>query len=644
MKLLLLLLPLLAQDTTGISPRARSIIQRLPQPTEYGVSMTTRFSRDTVWSGEQVDMVTAAWFPRDLRQRLRRSPMLRAPALSGLWSATGQTTPILADTRRIDGAVYDLFVTHQVLFPLTPGDAVAPPAVLSYGLPAGSSFFSPEQRFTVQSAPARLAVRPIPVSLRGALGNGPTAREVRLSWRTPAGAVAAGTPVPVELVVSGMGNVALWPAPDITWPAEFRVYTEPAAEQVRSANGVVQGDKRFRFTLVAESPGSATLPVVSYAYFDPTSAAVRTATAAPVGLTMVPAADGPAPISHPVVSVVREPVASLLVHRGWPALVVIGMLPLVPLLRRRRRTMVSATYRPAPVDELQRLLGRSLGELYDHAAILRQRGVPESDAGEVAEWLASVDRGRWGGGLTPDTLPAAVERTLTRLREGVRTGSMLLLLLVCGMVPLAAQSAAVERFAGGDAAGAARLFEEAVRIAPRVPGAWTNLAAARWAAGDEVGAGAAWLRALTLAPRDSRTRAAWRNAGSIPADVRSIAPTVPVSGSEAAVTALVAWLAAGAAWWSGRRRAALVFMVMVAGSGVLAVLRFGAERRPTALARPGVELRISPLLHTTSVGSIPSWSTVRVLDSRPGWRLVDVGDGRRGWVPDAQLAELAPLD
>ena len=43
-------------------------------------------SADTVSVGEQVDVVTAAWFPRDLRLQLRRPPTLQPPVIDGVWS------------------------------------------------------------------------------------------------------------------------------------------------------------------------------------------------------------------------------------------------------------------------------------------------------------------------------------------------------------------------------------------------------------------------------------------------------------------------------------------------------------------------------------------------------------------------------
>ena len=181
-----LLAVLASQDTLGLSPRARGMLDRFPPPGEGQVSIATRFSTDTAWLGEQVELVTAAWFPRELRDRLRRPPTLRAPSLGGLWSAQPQSTPILAGTRVVRGVIYDLFVAHQTLFPLSAGLTTSPPAVLTYAVPTSVSFFAPEERQSLSSRAVSLVVRAIPPRAAATLGTGPTARELQLTWRAPA--------------------------------------------------------------------------------------------------------------------------------------------------------------------------------------------------------------------------------------------------------------------------------------------------------------------------------------------------------------------------------------------------------------------------------------------------------------------------
>ena len=135
-------------------------------------------SADSVRVGEQVDVVTAAWFPRDLRLQLRRPPTLQPPVIDGVWSYPQATPAGIAATRSIGGRWYDLFVAHQVVFPLLPGKVVVPRATLKYSTPVALQFFSQEERFALSSKAETLKVR-------RASGHGATRRLHRRDRKPP---------------------------------------------------------------------------------------------------------------------------------------------------------------------------------------------------------------------------------------------------------------------------------------------------------------------------------------------------------------------------------------------------------------------------------------------------------------------------
>lgn len=645
-----LLAAVMLQDTAaGLSPRAREMLSQIAPPGNGAVSVATRFSTDTGWIGQQVDLVTVAWLPRGLRDRLRRQPTLRTPALSGLWSAPSQATPILAETRRVDGQVYDLFVSHQILFPLGAGAIEAPPAVLSYAVPASTSFFAPEDRTTLQSRPSRLFVRPIPASLTARLGAGPTARHVGVQWRLPEAAVHAGTPVTVELVVSGEGNVTLWPAPEISWPVHLRVYTEPTMERIRRPAGVISGEKRFRYTVVSDSAGVLTLPRVRYPYFDPATVDVRVAAAAAVAIAVRPTPPTAPRRAVQATRILRPTVASQVIDAGWWALVLVSLAPLLLAWWKRRPTPV-----PVPVathnleEELRRLLGQPGDASPSRVAeALRRRGIARRDAEVVEQWLQQVDRYRWGPTSTavPDDAVAATVVSRLRRRSARRRGGIGVL-LVLGMAsqPVGAQwDEALQRFADGDAAGAARLFEDVTRQEPSAPGAWLNLGAARAMQGDAVGSVAAWLRGTQVAPRDGRLHAAIRAVTTATPEVRRLAPVIPLSRDELLLLACAAWLATLALWRRTRRVAWMAAAVLGLALGT-AVLRTVSERTPRGLLRPGAVLRVSPIPTAPVVVAADPWSVATVERQDGAWSLVTLGNARRGWVFGSQVAALSGLD
>jgi hypothetical protein len=647
---LLLLAALVMQDTTGLSPRAEAMLSRFPPPATAGaVTVSVAFSTDVAWVGEQVELVTAAWFPRELRDRLRRTPTLRAPSIKGLWSVQSQTLPMLVDTRRVRGEVYDLFVMHQTLFPLGPGRIESPPAFLTYSVPTSASYFAPEERQSLTSRTAVLDVRPVPAALATLLAGGPTARRMRMVWRGPPEGLRAGTPAQVELVAEGVGNVTLWPTPDIRWPTGLRIYPERTEERSTLTAGLRGGEKRFRYTVIADSEGVVTLPLVRYPTFDPEGATVRVVTAAPFAMPVFPSA-GRTGDRRPLAVRGQDeiPIATRIV-RSLPGQLILGTLPLLALaagVRQRRRRPAPERRTAAagdPEQELRVLLGTPLDAGSERiVAALRRRGVPRTAAEEVRRWLSANGRRRYGpvGGPAP-ALPAAVDQVLAHLRRTLG------ILLVAGLMAsgLHAQHAdAVARYRAQDFEGAARQFAERAEAEPRAAGAWRDLGSAKWQSGDDVGAVAAWWRALSLAPRDPLTRRAWREVSTLPLPLQQLAPTIPISRDEFLLLGLALVLVTVGVPSRRRMRGRRVLLCLGVASLVMAGVRWHRETRPDALLREAGPLRVSPHPDAPPMGSTGAWSLLRVERQVPGWYLVSTRDGGRGWLPVEAVAPLAALD
>lgn len=416
---------LFMQDAnTTVSTRVREMLDRFPPPATGTPSVTLRFSRDTVWVGEQVELVTVTWFPQPLRNRLRRAPNLGLPSLTGLWSARNQQLPIFVGSRVIGGQPYLMYVSWQTMFPLRGGRIDVPPVALTYGLPTSTSYFAPEEPKTVLSAPIELVVRPVAPAISGLLGTGPTARNLRLAWRSPVTALHAGSPILVELTISGVGNLTLWPTPQVDWPREIHVYREPTDEHLGEVRGLISGEKRFRFTVVADSAGVLTLPAVTYPYFDPATLQVQPAMATALSLAILPRATDNAGRKPPAIAGGSGvPPATILVRRWTPALIALALLPILLLgWRHRRRTPLITTQINVDLDSaLRAMLETPLAAGADHVvAALRIRGVPRDEAELIHHWLSGMERGRYGPSNHTEILepPPTVLRVIARLRRG----------------------------------------------------------------------------------------------------------------------------------------------------------------------------------------------------------------------------------
>jgi len=644
------------QDTnTALSPRVRAMLDRFPLPRAGEPSVAIRFSRDSVWVGEQVELVTAAWFPRRLRDRLRRAPSITAPSLSGLWSARNQMLPIAAEARLVGGQMYDLFVSYQTIFPLGPGRIEAPPAVVTYDVPTSTSYFAPEERKRIVSAPARLVARGIPPPLSAALGTGPTAHDLRVAWRGPADGLRIGSPAIVELAISGAGNLTLWPAPAVRWPPGVHVYPEPTDEHAVPVQGVIAGEKRFRFTVVADSAGVLTLPAVTYPFFDPLSGTVRPALAGPMSLPVRPRTAALDDRKPPELTAGEGiPASTALIRSAWPILLVLAFVPpfLVGWQRRRPRRQV-VTVAPESMDPeaaLRAVLGTPVAAGPDHVvAALRVRGVSREDAEHILRWLIASGRRRYGPSHAPaPEPPPAVGRVLRRLR---RVATAVLLLVIA--IPLqASQDDALSRYAGRDYAGAARAFEAAVARDPAAANSWLGLGASRWMQGEDVTAAAAWLRALELAPRNGRLRAAWRDATTIPSDVRALAPVVPASLDDLLLIALAFWVLGWTAALVGWYRVGWACGAVIATAFVVAIGRVRAERPDRGLVTLNAVLRISPHPAMESIGEVAAWSLVQVDRRDHDWALISTQVAApasafgsvvlQGWIPAESVVEINP--
>jgi hypothetical protein len=138
-----------AATASALPSRIRRVLEQAPPPRgSPPAAISVVVSDPSVVVGQQVDVVTIAWFQRDLRQQLRRSPTVEAPRIEGVWSYPQQVPSGIAASRLIGGRWYDLFILHQIIFPLTPGTVKVSAARLHYSVPLAFQFFSQEERYS----------------------------------------------------------------------------------------------------------------------------------------------------------------------------------------------------------------------------------------------------------------------------------------------------------------------------------------------------------------------------------------------------------------------------------------------------------------------------------------------------------------
>jgi hypothetical protein len=646
----------------ALSPRVRSIVEGASpradgEPDEVEVTVLT--SGDSVMLGEQIDLVVATWFPRDVRNRLRAPPTVLPPDVRGAWGYAQPTPGGIVASRRMGDRTFDLFVYHEIIFALSAGDLEVGPATVSYSLPVSGSFLSREMRYEEQSTAFLVTVSSPPnrQDARGVPGS-----DMALSVDAPETELPLGDAISLSLTLSGRGNVALWPEPELLWPAGLQVYQQRAAVQIISEDGVLGGTKLFEYLVVADSAGFHRLPAPRYRYFDLAERRYVTIEATPV-VFATPAPSRPAePVRAPPRLLAPspwhgfDPHILLLPRWLWPVLVAVPPLVVLLVLARRRRPRLSRSadrHEPAPDDdrlaaleaEFRRLLlvpaSDALGGDRLTAALVAA-GVESAlaaHATRVRERLRSArygpDRGTDREELAQEVRAVRAALTTAGQRAWPTVAGAALALLTILPMPLEAQSVD-ELWQAGAARPVADSLAARTRSAPSVAAHWYNLGLALEQLGLEARARAAWLRAARLSPRIAQIRRAVHADDGPAASLLWIAPVTPLEGLAGAA---FLWVGGWVLFVSGRRRIATAILAGAIGLATFAGVAEARYRIPVGfVVSADTPLREAPYGPAPSSLRLDGADAVRIERVEADWRLVARGD-RRGWLHATELVE-----
>jgi hypothetical protein len=537
--------------------------------------------------------------------------------------------------------------------------------MLKYSTPMALQFFSQEERFALTSRPETLVVRPLPSAGRpgnftGAVGSG-----LKLERRVTPTTAHPGEGVTVELALSGEGNSALWPPPDIKWPPTARAYVDRVDEQVSTINGRLGGLKTFRYLVVPDSAGAVTLPAVSYSYYDLGAHGYR---AAGISASVLPVAMGGEPAASvalpPELLPPSEPALSWRIASGLPDWLWVALFSIPPLLalsrgslRRRKRVA------PVPPETGLRAAEVTLdavvrGLVPDPdqrsrtglAAAVRAAGADAETAARIAAVRERLLARRYGPpGMVGDDAALATEvdqlvhRLGGSLREWRGRGSMLAMVLVLIAGSLGAQAPSPERlYESGALRAAAEGFTRRVEAEPAVAAHWYDLGATYYRLGSKGRAAAAWIRARRLDPREPTIGRALRL--TPPADATSARWfwSAPVTPEELLLLGILCWIG-GWAGWTLRPRARDRWTILLVLSAAAVFAGLGLRtwyRKPIGIALDQTTLRLSPHGRAQAVGVLDAGAAARVIRRERGWALVRAADAKEGWVATEAIAEI----
>ncbi len=651
--------------------RVAAIVDAAPGPgSADDVTVAVIPSRDTILLGEQLDLVVVAWFPRDIRSRLRTRPTLMPPELQGAWTYPRTAALGVADTRTVNGRLYDLFVHHQVAFPLTAGELRVGPATVSYSLPLRTSILSREIPQEVQSSDTAVTVLPQPLDGRPQPYTGAAARNLEFVVVVDTGDFGVGNASTVTAQVRGEGNVSLWPTPQIRWPDGVRVYEGRTDVEISTEGGAIGGTKTFTYLVAPESTGTYVVPPPTYGYFALDSGRYVHATARPIRLVARAVRAGGSRETRPPQIMARRGVPTLdglgRRLRWWMLALIAAVPPLLTVLvglalRIRRRKPVQ---RESPADptlevldkefraKLEQLMpGIEAREGDNLPAALRAAGVEAPVATHASRVRDRLRHALYGpeGATDATELAAEVHEVLRALPGGrsqgrrvTRVAGVAGALVLAWVVPLAGQFTTAEQlFEAGAYRAAADSFRLRVLDEPADPSQWFNAGAALFGAGEETAARTMWVRAARLAPRDGTIRAALQSVPPVDTNAARKTWVAPVTVLELALAAVVLWVVG---WviralrvWSRWATALVVAGAVTAGLAGYLQYRYAD---PVALVTvPNASAREAPFGSAQASTRFVEGTAVRVERQEGVWRLVSRG-ALRGWVLASEVSEL----
>ena len=648
----------------ALAPRIANLLSRLEPavPSSEEVTLTVSAVPGEVILGEQVDVIIAAWVPRGIRSRLRNPPTLETPQVRGAWAYQRPTPPGIALTREVGGITYDVFVRHEVIFPLTAGSVTIGSAKVSYSLPLSYSFLSRELRHEVQSEPVEVMVTAYPRPPEGTVFGGATGSDLVFEVEAPPRELAIGDAASVTATVRGDGNVALWPEPVLRWPPGLRAYPQGVDVRLREIGGVVGGEKVFNYLVIADSVGAHQVGVLPYLYYDVGAGEYRTLTSpaiefmTPGGrLVMANRGEGLPPLL-PLPSMPRADMVAVNFSRGMLLFVLLGpplLAAAIGLVRRGRRPRRVPVSRPPEDGEslhgLDIAFRRLLESLVPHAAersgseladALRAACIETTLAEHAARLRDRLSSAVYGPDDLTDCDELSLEvqeviKALTTENRPVERRALAVLTLFVFVLPGAASGPSAEVLYGAGAARAAAdsLSARADR-APHVAEHWYNLGNALSVLGEPVHARAAWIRAARLAPRNNTMRQTLH--GSISSGITRRPARVwvaPFTAVEAYAVAVLLWVIAWALVMARNRARVWGPMLLVAVS--VAAIGYAVQARyaePLALIlQPNAGLRAAPYGPAPLTVGMEAGAPVTIEREEGPWVLVRFGRDR-GWM------------
>ncbi len=599
-------------------------------------------SPDTVYVGQQTTLTAEAGFSEEVRLRLTRPPIFDTPAPTGFWV---QDIPggVRSTLRSEGNRVIEIQTRKVAYFPLSAGKFALKQSRVIVDVRQGF-LYAPETREMRSNSP-RLVVLPLPEAGKPAGFRGAVGRYTMQATVEPL-TVAAGEPVQIHLVISGVGNVKAVAAPRLPQVLGAEAFA-PTEESVTRIEGeTVGGTKTFNYVLIPEREGTLEIPAIVFTYFDPLARAYRSERAEPVQVRVLPSGASTANDLDPgALRALRE--ASSGQRLNWVRSGGFAVLQLAPLaiivamlLGRRRKRRVD--HRPHYLGRIRDTAVLSNHDVYRELDRIVRDAMAEPGAhsevvkGGAASLIPRIHAARFAPQPPSGSERAAIVREAEQVISELFARPASRSALFAVVIMLAAQQGmdGMQAYESGNYQQAIAAFEQHTAADPTDGSAWYNLGNSYYRAGERGRAIWAWAQALQLEPRSDDVVHNLRAAGSVePIRVRP-----PL-----AVTAEEWWLLAAFLWWiaaafvivalARKRRIQPWMAAPVLLALLFALVGWKAAHPPRyAIALGDIQLHAEPTVRSAALRRARPGAVLTVVEERAEWLRVSTINKLEAWV------------
>jgi hypothetical protein len=295
-----------AKSATGAAPARSSVGEPVHLSADGAAFLRLTLPKHEVFVGESVPVEIELGLRPGFVNSLNGLPTLT----SADFTLNNLSRQPLRSQRVVDGVGFAVLTWHSVIAPVRPGTftlSVESPITIRQRLrpeseakledQLGDPFLQNIYGKTVKkdiklaSAPVELEVLALPTEGRPATFSGAVG-SFRIASELVPDTAAAGDPLSLRMRISGSGNFDRVDSAMLEHLDQWKTYP-PKSTFAGSDTVGYQGEKRFEQALIASRPGSATLPPLSFSFFDPVARRYATVTSAALQVTITPAPGDP---------------------------------------------------------------------------------------------------------------------------------------------------------------------------------------------------------------------------------------------------------------------------------------------------------------------------------------------------------------